>query len=146
MSIELSLERIAKALENITETFSSAVFIPKVTPTVTIEKPVATPVPAAPVPTPVPVAAIPTPPVAVPTAGVSAPVVAPVTPVIDPSCPITDAKSLMDFLMTSFKSNPTLGAKIQDVLQSVGCKAVNEVQPQHYRAVYDGVTSIFAGN
>ena len=142
MSLELSLERIAKALENITETFSSAVFIPTVTPTVTIETPVATPVPA----TPVPVIVPPTPPVAVPTAGVSVPPAAPVTPVIDPSCPITDAKSLMDFLMTSFKSNPTLGAKIQDVLQSVGCKAVNEVQPQHYRAVYDGVTSIFAGN
>jgi len=145
MSIELSLERIAKALENITETFSSAVFIPTVTPTVTIETPVATPVAATPVPTVVPVAAIPTPPVAVPTAGVSAPVAAPVVPVIDPSCPITDAKTLMDVMMGVYKElGPEKGAKIQDILLSVGCKAVNEVTADKYAAIWAGIQALKA--
>jgi uncharacterized membrane protein len=92
-------------------------------------------------PAPIPVAAAPAPTInLVPMPAAPAPVTA------SPSdCPIKDGKGLMEFLMGAYKSNPTLGAKIQDVLKSIGCEAVNEVRPDQYQVIHEKVTALFLG-
>jgi hypothetical protein len=137
MTIEATLEHIAVSLEKIARHLTQPVAT-QAAPTV---KPVVVEAPALIVP-PTPQEVIPpTPQVATPTAGVSLPPAAPVI-AADLSCPITDAKSLMDIVMAGYKKNPAQGMKIQDVLNGIGCKAINEVQPQHYAAVYAGLVEL----
>lgn len=91
--------------------------------------PVTVPVVAAPVvPTPAP---IPAAPVAVQTAPVApAPVAASHS---DTSAPFTDTAGLMNWMMAAYKEmGPTKGARLQECLNQIGVKAVNEVQPHHY--------------
>ena len=69
---------------------------------------------------------------------VVAPVVVPAAPVA--TCPITNGKELMDFVMSAFKAmGPEKGARIQEVLQSIGCAAINEVRPDQYAALHAGI-------
>jgi uncharacterized membrane protein len=105
-----------------------------------VEIPVLVP-PKAEVVAPIPVAVAPAPTInLVPMPAAPAPVTA------SPSdCPIKDGKGLMEFLMGAYKSNPTLGAKIQDVLKSIGCEAVNEVRPDQYQVIHEKVTALFLG-
>ncbi len=61
------------------------------------------------------------------------------------TCPITNGKELMDFVMSAFKSmGPEKGARIQEVLQSIGCAAINEVRPDQYAALYAGIEALKA--
>jgi hypothetical protein len=137
MTIEATLENINRTLEKIVTLLDR----PTGYHQIPVEKPVVVEAPAPIVP-PVPQEVIPpTPQVAIPTAGVSLPPAAPVV-TANPSCPITDAKSLMDIVMAGYKKNPAQGMKIQDVLNGIGCKAINEVQPQHYAAVYAGLVEL----
>ena len=49
----------------------------------------------------------------------------------------------MIFVMDSYKAlGPIKGAKIQDVLNSVGVKNINEVKPEHYAAIKAGVEAL----
>ena len=71
---------------------------------------------------------------------VIAPVVVPVT-----TCPITNGKELMDYVMTSFKAlGPEKGARIQEVLNGIGCAAINEVRADQYAALYAGIEGLKA--
>ena len=140
MTIENNLASIAKSLEIIASVLST----PK---TVSVEQPAQIAIVAAPIanqplpnvqPAPTPVApAMVTP--------VVSPVVAPVTPAVaSPSdAPFADHAALMTFVMDSYKAlGPIKGAKIQDVLNSVGVKNINEVKPEHYAAIKAGVEAL----
>ena len=103
-------------------------------PVVAAKKPVEVEIPVL-VPTKVEAAPIPT--------VVVAPVVVPAAPVA--TCPITNGKELMDFVMSAFKAmGPEKGARIQEVLQSIGCAAINEVRPDQYAALYAGIEALKA--
>lgn len=101
------------------------------------------PVVAAPAPTPVPNVQ----PVSTPVAPVTVAPVAPapvVTATVSPSdAPFADHAALMTFVMDSYKAlGPIKGAKIQDVLTSVGVKNINEVKPEMYAAIKAGVEAL----
>ena len=51
----------------------------------------------------------------------------------------------MDVMMGVYKElGPEKGAKIQDILLSVGCKAVNEVTADKYAAIWAGIQALKA--
>lgn len=103
-------------------------------PVVAAKKPVEVEIPVL-VPAKVEAAPIPT--------VVVAPVVVPAAPVA--TCPITNGKELMDFVMSAFKAmGPEKGARIQEVLQSIGCAAINEVRPDQYAALHAGIEALKA--
>ena len=143
MSIENSLSRIAEALECIAKNVSRV-------PVVTVET-VATPSVA---PVAVPEKAKPkTVEVVSPDTGMTQVITQTMPPVVmvqatpavvetTTDCPIKDAASLMDFVMTCYKKDPKQGAKIQPLLQSIGCGAINEVKPAQYAAIYAGLVEL----
>jgi hypothetical protein len=91
---------------------------------------------AAPVaPTPV-VPAMPAPPVFAPPA--------PVAPAATlPKAPFTDQKSLIDYVMSSYKTlGVAKGAQIQQVLVSLGHQNINDVKPENYDALFAGVEAL----
>ena len=130
MTIESTLERIAVALEAI----ANAKTVPAAAP-VTVAVPSVAPVAA-----PVVTQAAPAPAITVPVAVVETP--APVVVETTTDCPITTAKEMMDFLMTSFRSNPALGPKLQEILNGVGAAAVNELKPEQFAKVYAAVKAL----
>jgi hypothetical protein len=97
--------------------------------------------PASPVPAPAPVAAAP----AMPAPPVFAPP-APVAPVATlPKAPFTDQKSLIDYVMSSYKAlGVAKGAQIQQVLVSLGHQNINDVKPENYDALFAGVEALKA--
>jgi hypothetical protein len=100
--------------------------------------------PASPVPAPAPVA--PTPVVhAMPAPPVFAPP-APVAPAATlPKAPFTDQKSLIDYVMSSYKTlGVAKGAQIQQVLVSLGYQNINDVKPENYDALFAGVEALKA--
>jgi hypothetical protein len=112
-------------------------------------RPVAAPaaVPAAPVaPTPV-VSAAPVAPTPVAPAMPAPPVFAPPAPVAPaptlPKAPFTDQKSLIDYVMSSYKTlGVAKGAQIQQVLVSLGHQNINDVKPENYDALFAGVEAL----
>ena len=73
---------------------------------------------------------------------VAAPVIAPAETVRG-DAPFADHAALMTFVMDNYKAlGPIKGAKIQDVLTSVGVKNINEVKPEHYAAIKAGVEAL----
>ena len=142
MTIENNLASIANSLEIIASILST----PK---TVSVEQAAKVEIVAAPIasqplpnvqPAPTPVAPAMVTPIAA---------VAPVftTPaVVSPSdTPFADHAALMTFVMDSYKTlGPIKGAKIQDVLNSVGVKNINEVKPEMYATIKAGVEALKA--
>jgi len=112
-------------------------------------RPVAAPAaaPAAPVaPTPV-VSAAPVAPAPVVPAMPAPPVFAPPAPVAPaatlPKAPFTDQKSLIDYVMSSYKTlGVAKGAQIQQVLVSLGHQNINDVKPENYDALFAGVEAL----
>ena len=97
--------------------------------------------PASPVPAPAPVVAAP----AMPAPPVFAPP-APVAPAATlPKAPFTDQKSLIDYVMSSYKTlGVAKGAQIQQVLVSLGHQNINDVKPENYDALFAGVEALKA--
>ena len=95
--------------------------------------------PASLVPAPAPVAAAP----AMPAPPVFAPP-APVAPAATlPKAPFTDQKSLIDYVMSSYKTlGVAKGAQIQQVLVSLGHQNINDVKPENYDALFAGVEAL----
>jgi hypothetical protein len=95
-----------------------------------------TPIQAAVIPVAAPVAqvaAMPPPP------SFQAPVAAPAAT----GAPFTDAKGLLEWVMKSYKEmGSEKGAGIQGVLVSLGYNNINDVNPMHYAALYQGVESL----
>lgn len=141
MSIEQKIEGLTVALGKLTaliETLAAAQSQPAKP---VMETSFATPAPA-PTVTPVVVPVAPVAPV-LPAAPsfVSPPPVTPAAPVV----PFTDNKGLVDYVMTAYKAmGAEKGAQIQTVLTHLKYNNINDVQPEHYTALYLGIEQLKA--
>lgn len=71
--------------------------------------------------------------------------VAPVEPP-KPAAPFTDAKGMIQYVTEAYKTmGPTKGARIQEVITSIGVVNINEIVPDHYAALYAGVEALRNG-
>jgi hypothetical protein len=111
-----------------------------VAPVAVAPTPAPAPVAAPVAPAPAPVAAanlMPPPPV------FAAPVAAP-APVTD-AAPFNDGKSMIAYVMSVYKVlGQEKGQGIQKVLDSLGTKNINDVKPEHYNALYQGIEALKA--
>lgn len=79
----------------------------------------------------------------------AAPSFIPQAPVQQPqqvaALPFSDAKGMLAYVMDSYKAmGQAKGAKIQGILQSMGAPNVNDVQPQHYAALFAQIEALKA--
>jgi hypothetical protein len=104
-------------------------------------------VPQTSTPAPVPVAAAPV--FAAPAAAMPAPpsFAAPAPVVQQASAvPFSDGQGLIAYVMDAYKSmGPTKGAGIQGVLTTLGYQNINDVKPEHYGSLYQGVEALKRG-
>lgn len=146
MSLEAKIEALTQAVIALTAKMDSQPAPVAVAPTPVVA-PVPVAAPPAPMvpPMPVPVAAI-TPVPVVPT--MPAPPVfmaAPApAPIAQPAgVPFSDGKGLIDYVMASYKTlGPQRGAEIQNVLISLGHQNINDVKPEQYGALFQGVEAL----
>lgn len=129
MSLESKIEALTAAVQALTAKLESGNIAPAAP--VVESAPVATPVvKSAPV---VAAPQMPAPPVFV------APVAAP-TPA--PSM-FTDPKGLIDYVMGAYKAlGPQKGASIQGVLVGLGYQNINDVKPEHYGDLFNGIEAL----
>lgn len=60
--------------------------------------------------------------------------------------PFTDGAGLIAYVMGAYKEmGPTKGANIQGVLTQLGYNNINDVKPEHYPALYQGVETLKRG-
>jgi hypothetical protein len=129
----------------VVETTTTSV-VETVTPAVVVPAtPVGNGMPPAPFPTvaPAPI------PVAPPQATLQSVTVsaAPVSASPSSVVPFTEAKGMMKYVMDAYQAmGQTKGAKIQDVLKNIGIKNINEVQPNQYLSLYEGVEALKNSN
>jgi hypothetical protein len=115
--------------------------VPVVQPSVTPMNPAplqtaAVAMPAPPTFAPAPVSVAPAP-VSVAPAPVSA-APAPVS-----AAPFTDGKGLIDYVMSAYKAmGAAKGAMIQNVLTGLGYQNINDVKPEHYGALFQGIEAL----
>ncbi len=135
MSLEAKIDALTQAVLALTAKLESS--------TVAAPAPVASPAPVtAPVVAPVapPAVVTVTPTMPAPPAFVApAPVAAPV-----PSgAPFSDGKGLIDYVMGAYKAmGPQKGSQIQSVLTGLGYANINDVKPEHYGALFQGVEAL----
>ena len=69
--------------------------------------------------------------------------VAPVVEAAPTGAPFTDGKGLIDYVMSAYKQmGAEKGAKIQNVLVSLGYQNINDVKPEHYGALFQGIEAL----
>lgn len=57
--------------------------------------------------------------------------------------PFNDPQSLLKWVMDVYKTmGPVKGAQIQNVLQSLGYANINDVKPEHYAALHNGIETL----
>jgi len=133
MSLEAKIEDLTAAIHALVAAMGAR-------PTAAPAAAPAAPALVAPTPaTPAPVAAAP----AMPAPPVFAPP-APAAPAATlPKAPFTDQKSLIDYVMSSYKAlGVAKGAQIQQVLVSLGHQNINDVKPENYDALFAGVEAL----
>ncbi len=82
---------------------------------------------------PTPAPAMPAPPV----------FVAPVVEAAPTGAPFTDGKGLIDYVMSAYKAmGAEKGARIQNVLVSLNYSNINDVKPEHYGALFQGIEAL----
>ena len=60
--------------------------------------------------------------------------------------PFTDGPGLIQYVMGAYKDmGPTKGAQIQGVLTGLGYQNINDVKPEHYPALFQGVETLKRG-
>ena len=60
--------------------------------------------------------------------------------------PFTDGAGLIAYVMAAYKEmGPTKGAQIQGVLTGLVYQNINDVKPEHYGALYQGVEALKRG-
>ena len=60
--------------------------------------------------------------------------------------PFTDGAGLIAYVMAAYKEmGPTKGAGIQGVLTGLGYQNINDVKPEHYGSLYQGVEALKRG-
>ena len=75
----------------------------------------------------------------------AAPGPATLTPVSQ-GAPFTDGAGLIAYVMGAYKEmGPTKGALIQGVLTQLGYNNINDVKPEHYGSLYQGVEALKRG-
>jgi len=63
-----------------------------------------------------------------------------------PHAPFIDGAGLIAYVMGAYKEmGPTKGALIQGVLTQMGYQNINDVKPEHYPALYQGVETLKRG-
>jgi hypothetical protein len=68
--------------------------------------------------------------------------VAPAAPVAA-GAPFADGPGLISYVMGAYKEmGPTKGAQIQGVLTTLGYQNINDVKPEHYGSLYQGVEAL----
>lgn len=149
MSIENQLAALTAAVIELTNAVKSK---GNVTPLVQAA-PVVAPVPVV-APAPIPVAPVAAPVVFVAPAPVTVspssmpapPTFAPVAPAPAPAgAPFTDGKGLIDYVMGAYKAmGAQKGALIQTVLTGLGYQNINDVKPEHYVALFQGIEALKA--
>ena len=142
MSLENNLASIAKSLELIAVALTQKNANP--TPITAPAQPVSVPVAAVPVPV-VAAPVMPALPVFQAPVPVATPVPAPVVaPVQAPTpSPFADKNAMMDFVMTSYRAlGAEKGAKIQDVLTTIGYKNINDVPVEKWADLKAGVEAL----
>ena len=71
---------------------------------------------------------------------------APVAPAAPAGAPFSDGAGLIAYVMAAYKEmGPAKGANIQGVLTSLGYQNINDVKPEHYAALYQGVEALKKG-
>ena len=66
--------------------------------------------------------------------------------VSQPNAPFTDGAGLIAYVMGAYKEmGPTKGALIQGVLTGLGYQNINDVKPEHYGSLYQGVETLKRG-
>lgn len=140
MSLEAKIEALTQVVQALTAQLQSS-NVAAAAPVVQAPAPVVAPAPvAAPVAVPAPVAAAPAMP-APPAFVAPAPAAAPVAS----GAPFTDGKGLIDYVMGAYKAmGPQKGAQIQGVLTGLGYQNINDVKPEHYGALFQGVEQLKA--
>ena len=143
MSLENNLASIAKSLELIAAALTQKNANP--TPVAAPAQPVSVPVAAVPAPVAVAVPVMPALPAFQAPIPVVTPAPAPVAvPVQAPTpSPFADKNAMMDFVMTSYRAlGAEKGAKIQDVLTSIGYKNINDVPVEKWADLKAGVEAL----
>jgi len=83
-------------------------------------------------------------PTAMPTLPTFAAAPAAVAPV--QGAPFTDGPGLIQYVMAAYKDmGPTKGAGIQGVLTGLGYQNINDVKPEHYGSLFQGVEALKRG-
>lgn len=144
MSLEAKIEALTAAVSNLTSVIqkieaAQGAPAPAVAAAPVVTAPVASPVVATPVPVvQAPAVNMPPPP------SFAAPVVPPVVAAPAPTgVPFNDAKGLMAYVMASYQTlGPAKGAQIQTVLSGLGVQNINDVKPEQYAALYDGIEQL----
>ena len=95
-----------------------------------------------------PAAAMPAVPFAAPAAAPAAMFAPPVqqSAPATPNAPFTDGQGLIQYVMGAYKEmGPTKGALIQGVLTQLGYQNINDVKPEHYGSLFQGVEALKRG-
>ena len=70
---------------------------------------------------------------------------APAAPVAQ-AAPFADGQGLIAYVMGAYKEmGPTKGAQIQGVLTQLGYQNINDVKPEHYGSLFQGVEALKRG-
>lgn len=144
MSLEAKIEALTDAVTHLTAVIqkieaAQGAPAPAVAAAPVVTAPVAPPVVATPVPVvQAPAVTMPPPP------SFAAPVVPPVVAAPAPAgVPFNDAKGLMAYVMASYQTlGPQKGAQIQTVLSGLGVQNINDVKPEQYAALYNGIEQL----
>lgn len=143
MSLEAKIELLTEAITRLIDalnTQQTSIVVPTA-PAAQVAAPV---VQAAPVvEAPVPQAATVAPTVAAPAMPAPPTFVAPVLEAAPTGAPFTDGKGLIDYVMSAYKQmGAEKGARIQNVLMSMNYQNINDVKPEHYGALYQGIEAL----
>lgn len=133
MSLEAKIEALTQAVQALTAKMESGNVAPQASVAqpapVAVQAPVAAPV----VETPAP--AMPAPP------SFAAPAPQPSTAVV----PFNDGNSMLQWVMGAYqKLGVEKGQQIQNVLTNLGYSNINDVKPEHYAALHQGITALGA--
>lgn len=133
MSLESKIEALTAAVQALTAKLESGNVAPAA--------------PVAPAPAPVvkaaPVVVAPAPVVAAPAMPAPPVFVAPVAAPAPAPSMFTDPKGLIDYVMGAYKAlGPQKGASIQGVLVGLGYQNINDVKPEHYGDLFNGIEAL----
>lgn len=137
MSLEQKIEALTAAVVALTNKLESSNVAPAA-PVAQVAAPVAAQAPVAPVAPVAPQAPV------MPAMPTFAAPVAPAAPVAS-GAPFTDGPGLIQYVMGVYKEiGATKGAQIQNVLAGLGYQNINDVKPEHYGALFQGVEALKA--